>query len=109
MVEVKEGMTVSLADAKSGNGGHGPYFLVNVKADKGYDKIQIWATNAPEAAELKDAAVVKKIKSAKLGAHQYNGKWYNDYSVSAELAQGNVEDVKYVPVDIAIDDAELPF
>ena len=109
MVEVKEGMIIDFSGAKTGNGSRGPYAKVEVKAEKGYDKIQVWAANPEDAQNIRGTAKVGKIKSAKVSAHQYEGKWYTDFMVNAELFQGEVRQVTYEPVDMSISDDELPF
>lgn len=111
MIDVKVGGEFPVAGALS-KGGDKPYFKVNVCAEKGYDKIAVWATNPAQAKDIVGMAKVKSIQSVRLSAHQYNGKWYPDYTVNAELVQGSqevtVEQAFNIPVDV-VDDNELPF
>ena len=51
---------------------------------------------------------IVEITGVKKSAHQYNGKWYDDFSVDAKLAQGNAEAVIFEQVELGNDD-DLPF
>lgn len=107
-IEIKVGREFPVAGAKFGNSSRGEYYKVDVKAEKGWDKIQVWATNPKDAKDIIGNAKVTKIAGVKLGAHLYNGKWYTDYTVDAELAQGNQETVMFEQVELGGDD-DLPF
>ena len=91
MIEIKIGGEIPVNGALSGKTGKGPYWKVNVCADKGYDRIAVWATNPDEAAKITGMAKVVGIQSVRLGAHQYQNKWYPDYTVNAKLVQGSTE------------------
>ena len=108
MVEIKVGNEIPVAGAVKGTSNKGEYFKVGVKAQKGYDRIDVWATNPKEAMNITGMAKVAAIASVKLGAHQYNGKWYSDYIVNAKLAQGAAEAQDFMMPE-EVDDAELPF
>ena len=108
MVEVRAGNEIPVSGAVKGTSNKGEYFKVIVKAEKGYDKIDVWATNPKEAMGIVGMAKIAGIASAKVTAHQYNGKWYTDYVVEAKLVQGAAEEPAFlIPEDV--DDAELPF
>lgn len=107
-VKIEKGAEIPVAGASKGNGSRGPYFKVIVKAEKGYDKIQVWAANPSEAINITGMARVAEIKSARKSAHEYNGKWYDDVIVEAVLAQGTMTDPDFMMPE-AVDDAELPF
>ena len=109
MVEVKVGGEIPVTVAVTGKSGKGPYWKVNVCAEKGYDKISVWATNPEEAGKIVGMAKVVGIQSVKLSAHQYQNKWYTDYTVNAKLAQGSTEAPDPF-VDVAMSEQEeLPF
>lgn len=78
-----------------------------VKADKGYDKIMVWAENPDE---LKDgAARIKEIVSVKKSAKKYEKdgetKWADVYSINAVLEPASV-----VPSGFEqISDEDVPF
>lgn len=84
MVEIKAGNIYECPDLKSGQGQKGEWAMFKVKAKKGYDNVIVWASNA---ANIKGATAVKvvKIDNVKLGAHESNGQWYKDYSITATL------------------------
>ena len=108
-LKINVGDEFAVTDAKKGESSRGPYFSVVVKAEKGYDKIKIWASNPKDAVNIKGMARIAAIKSAGISAHQYNGKWYSDYVVDAVLAQGSetVPDTFSMPENV--DDDDLPF
>lgn len=116
MVNVKVGTVLDLTKARTGNGKYGDWMKVEVKAEKGYDRIDVWVTNAEEAKKFKVAGEITEIQSVKLGSRQYQDKWYPEYSINAKLkqaAQGAVNAVE-APMDLfasmdAVDEAELPF
>lgn len=108
MVEIKVGQEFPVTNAVKGKSNKGEYFKADVKADRGYDKIQVWATNPAEAMNITGMAKVAEIHSTKLSAHQYNGKWYPDYTVNAKLVQGATEVPDFMDA-IPVDDTDLPF
>lgn len=105
-VEIKVGTEIPVDTALKGNSSRGPYFKATIKPEKGRDRIDIWATNPGEAINFAGMAKIVEITGVKKSAHQYNGKWYDDFSVDAKLAQGNPEAVIFEQV--ALDD-DLPF
>lgn len=107
MIEISVGKEIPVVNAKFGSSSRGDYFKVPVKAERGYDKIDVWATNPKEANDIVGMAKVESIKSVKLGAHQYNNKWYTDYTVNAKLVQGNPE-AAFEQAE-PVEDDELPF
>lgn len=109
MVEVKEGMTIPIADVKAGESSHGPYWMIPVRAEKGYDKITLWAMNPTEAQHMIGSVKVKSIKAAKISGRKVNDKWYTDYELRAVLEQGEDRDqIEYKQAEISLDD-DLPF
>lgn len=110
MVEVREGMMIPLTDAKSGTGAKGDWFLVPLKAEKGSDRITVWALNPQKAKTLVKCAKVARIGSVKLSARQYQDKWYPEYSVNAVLEQGEVsEQEAFEAIMREVNDDDLPF
>jgi hypothetical protein len=108
MIELVTGQEIPVGDALKGNSNRGPYFKTSVRPEKGKDRIDIWATNPEEAINFTGMAKVVEIQKVKKSAHQYNGRWYDDYTVEAKLAQGNPEEVMFTPLDADKDD-DLPF
>lgn len=84
MVEVREGQVYECPEMKSGQGQKGEWAMFKVKAKKGSDNIIVWASNA---GSIKGATAVKvlKIENVKLTAREYNGNWYKDFSITAQL------------------------
>lgn len=115
MIEVKVGGTIPLNESRSGSSGKGDWYLVPVKAEKGYDRVTVWATNPKEAATFRTVAVIDSIKSVKLTARQgKDGKWYPEYSIDAKLKQAGqgavnaAEQLAFCDLD-AVNDDDLPF
>ena len=91
MVKVSVGDVLNLADARYGTRAKdgGKWGFCNVKAETGYDKIQVWFQN-PEVAEGKQAVEVVAIMGVKLSNRKYKGKdgqdkWGVDYSVEVTV------------------------
>lgn len=86
-VAVKTGEIYPAKTLKSGMGKKGAWALLKVKAEKGYDEIDIWATNAEE---LKNPQAVKvvSIDSAQITNQKSpdGTKWYTHYSINAKLS-----------------------
>lgn len=87
MVEVEVGKIYNTTEKKCGSGKGGEYMVFSVKAEKGYDKISVWAAEGTVTKDLKsaDAAKVKKICKVKKTARQLNGKWYDNYDIVCEM------------------------
>jgi hypothetical protein len=108
MVEIKEGQIINLKDGKGGQGKSGNWwYKVDVKGERGSDRISVWANDPQAALNFKSGkAKVKHISSAKLGANQFQGKWYSSVSINADLE----EVIGMAAEDLmAVDDSELPF
>ena len=106
-VAVKVGEIYPAKTLKSGMGKKGAWALLKVKAEKGYDEIDIWATNAEE---LKNPGAVKEvgIESAQITNQrsQDGTKWYTHYSVNAKLEAiaGHSEGGEWVTPEEDLDD-----
>lgn len=87
MVEVEKDKVYNTADKRCGVGKGGEYFVFPVKAQKGYDKISVWAAEGTITKELKsaDAAKVKEIVKTKKSGRNLDGKWYDNYDVVCVL------------------------
>lgn len=115
MVELKIGDVISVAEAKKGTSDHGPWMLVPVKAERGFDKVTVWAANAKDAQEIVGYAKVLTMDDAKISGRKVGDKWYSDFSVRCTLAQadstGNTDgkDVYTVSDILEETDDELPF
>ncbi len=84
---IKKGDEISLDEMKSGEGAKGVWAFVTVKAEKGFDKIQLWAVNAEEARYFTGTAKVKDILSVSISHTQSKDKsrWYDNYSANVIL------------------------
>lgn len=87
MITLKAGSIIPVTEARSGEGQRGAWYKVDARAEKGYDKITVWATNPSDAKNIQGAAEIVKITSVTLTGHSYNGRWYSDYTINAELKQ----------------------
>lgn len=105
-IELKVGQEIPVDGALKGHSSRGPYFKATIKPEKGKDRIDLWATNPAEAINFAGMAKIVEITGVKKSAHQYNGKWYDDFSVDAKLAQGSAEAVIFEQVEL---DDDLPF
>ena len=85
MVNIKTGETIK-GKSRSGVSSKGEYFLIEKKAEKGYDKVTVWASN-PGDVQGATAVKVAKINDISFGHRQnkQDGKWYPECSVHAEL------------------------
>ena len=85
MVAVKVGETIN-GRSRCGTSSKGEYFLIEKKAEKGYDKVTVWATN-PGDVQGATAVKVASIKDVCFGHRQNkaDGKWYPECSIHAEL------------------------
>ena len=113
MVEVKKGQLIDVGHARTGTSQRGPWFKLEVKADRGYDRINVWATNFDEANAIRNTAVVAEIESARITAKQYQGKWYTEYNIDAVLKQGQgvavQQQTDFGIAQDAVNDTDLPF
>lgn len=106
-VKVVKGETYPAKNLKSGIGKKGAWALLSVKAEKGYDKIDIWASN-PE--DVKGASAVKVIDIEDVQItnqrSQDGTKWFTHYSVSAKLAPvaGHSNGDEWVSAEDALED-----
>lgn len=95
MVKLEIGKEYSISEAKKGESAKGPYFMFNVKAEKGYDKITVWASNPSEASGFSGSAKVVKIEDVSITATKKQSpqgeKWFTNYNVTAKLAQGEAK------------------
>lgn len=85
MVRLNRGMI--LKEIKTGNSERGAYAFSVVKAEKGYDKITVFAHNADEV-KAKRTYTIGEIVSVTKTAHKGENKngeevWYDDYQVNA--------------------------
>jgi len=68
-----------------------PWMLVcpvNQKTKK--REYALFVDNPLEAAKFTGKVFVKKIRTVKTDTHNYNGEWYTDITISAELGGENV-------------------
>lgn len=86
MVDIKVGEVYDCPDLKTGQGAKGEWGLFRVKAKKGYDQINVWASNA---GSIKGATAVKVLEiqhvSLKSRLDEKSQKWFKDYNVTCKL------------------------
>lgn len=99
-VVVKAGETYPAKDFRTGTGAKGAWALFKVKAEKGYDTINIWASN-PEGLANAAGLKIKRIEAVEVKSRldEKTNRWYKDYNVTAELVK--TEDVRFGEKDQA--------
>lgn len=103
-VTVEEGKTYEAKDVRSGDN----WTMFKVKAERGHKEIAVFVDRG-EAFHEGDAVTVKRITEVKLGARKGkdrdgNEKWYDTFSVNAEISGGGKATFKDLD-----DDGDLPF
>lgn len=86
MIKVKIGEIYECPDLKEGEGAKGKWAFFRVKAKKGYDAINIWATN-PIDIHAATAVKVLSIDQVELKSKldERSQKWFKDYNVTCKL------------------------
>ena len=86
MISVKVGEVYECTNKRCGVASRGDYMLFEVKAEKGSDRITIFANN-PRDKGMKECSRVKVLNITEVTQtkRQYNDKWYPNYNVYAEL------------------------
>lgn len=108
MVEIKAGDTITAESVHRGEGGKGPYCMLVVKAEKGKDKITVWARDGQMALADGDSVKVNSIVSVKKSARKYKEQWYDTFDIVANLQvmeKGRASSYK----DVDETDDELPW
>lgn len=85
-INIKVGETYECTDFKEGEGSRGKWAFFRVKAKKGYDVVNVWASN-PDSVHAATAVKVKSIDNVELKSRldERSNKWYKDYNVTATL------------------------
>ena len=86
-LNIKVGQVYDCVDLKEGNSQtHGKWAFFKVKAKKGYDTINVWATN-PDALHAATAAKVLSIDNVELKSRldDRSQKWFKDYNVTCTV------------------------
>lgn len=85
-INVKVGEVYDCPDLKSGQGNRGKWAFFKVKAKKGYDVVNVWASN-PESINAAKAVKVLAIENVELKSRldENSQKWYKDFNVTAKL------------------------
>ena len=111
MIEIKKGQIITVSEkARSGEGQNGKYIMIPVEAEKGYDKITVWAANASDFdISGKGSVRVREILSVKKSKRKYQEKFYDNYDCNCTLEA--VEDVAFGDdrESVISDDEDLPF
>lgn len=84
MVEIRKGEVIRAESPKSGTSSRGDYFMLRMKGEKGSDTITIWNEDGFTCSDG-DMVVVTDILSVKRSKRKYNGKWYDETSITAKL------------------------
>ena len=85
-INIKVGETYECVDFKEGEGSRGKWAFFKVKAKKGYDVVNVWASN-PDSVHAVTAVKVKSIDNVELKSRldERSQKWYKDYNVTCTL------------------------
>lgn len=85
-INVKVGEVYECTDFRSGEGQRGAWAFFKVKAKKGYDTLNVWASN-PQSINGATAVKVISIDNVELKSRldERANKWYKDYNVTATL------------------------
>lgn len=90
-VKVKVGETYECPELRSGEGAKGAWAFFRLKAAKGYDTINVWASNP---LNVKSAAAVKVLSidqvELKSRLDEKSQKWYKDYNVTCTLERTEI-------------------
>ena len=97
--EVEEGALVDCTGAKSGTSQSGhPWFLVPVKAEEGYNKLTLFASNAEECFGA-HYVKIKKISRVTVTSRKANdGKFYMDTNVTAKCEPLNAQQSEHFEI-----------
>lgn len=85
-INVKVGEVYECTDFRSGEGQRGAWAFFKVKAKKGYDAMNVWASN-PQSINGATAVKIVSIDNVELKSRldERANKWYKDYNVTATL------------------------
>lgn len=85
-INIKVGETYECTEFKSGEGQRGKWAFFKVKAKKGYDVVNVWASN-PQSINGATACKVVSIDNVELKSRldERSQKWYKDYNVTCTL------------------------
>lgn len=85
-IKIKAGEVYKCPDLRRGESGKGEWAFFKLNAQKGFDCINVWASNP---GEIKGAQAVRvvRIDTVELRARldERSQKWYKDYNVTATL------------------------
>ena len=85
-LNVKVGTVYECPELRCGEGQRGAWAFFRVKAKKGYDSLNVWASNP---ANINGATAVKVISidnvELKSRLDERSQKWYKDYNVTCTL------------------------
>lgn len=109
-VSVKLGEVYPCKDLKSGNSQKGAWALFSVKAQKGYDRIKVFASN-PEDVKNAQAVRIKSIDMVEIKAHldERSDKWLKDYQITATLERAAAAEDGGNFVPAKAEDGDDPF
>ena len=97
--EVEEGALVDCTGAKSGTSQSGhPWFLVPVKAEEGYNKLTLFASNAEECFGAHYVKVKKIIRVSVTSRKATDGKFYMDTNVTAKCEPLNAQQSEHFEI-----------
>lgn len=85
-LNVKVGAVYECPELRSGEGQRGAWAFFKIKAKKGYDSLNVWASN-PQSINGATAVKVVSIDAVELKSRldERSQKWYKDYNVTATL------------------------
>lgn len=118
MVTIKKGTVVLRETLKSGEANGRKWLLGRVDAERGYDKITVWADNADELDTKGDLQVVSISavykKNEKYKTKEGEEKWIDKYEINAtlkpiEYAQPDWPEQGTIPGFAQLSDDSIPF
>ena len=113
MVTIKVGTVVPRETLKKGEANGRKWLLGRVDAERGYDKITVWADNADELNTDGDLQVVSissvAKKNEKWTTKEGEEKWIDKYEVNATLKPAVHEVQGAIPGFAQLSDESIPF
>lgn len=100
-VKIKVGEVYPCEDIRFGETDKGGWALFRVKAAKGYDSVNVWASNPKDIKGAKAVRIVK-VDAIELKSRldEKSQKWYKDYNVTATLEKAMLNGDPFMPANL---------
>lgn len=107
-IKIKAGEVYKCPDMRLGESDKGAWAFFKVKAAKGYDSMNIWATNPQDIKGAQAVRIVKiDVVELKSRLDERSQKWYKDYNVTCTLEKALANGDDFVPA--SLDDLDTLF